>query len=327
MERKFENEGKNLFSSKEEEIEFLLEEEKEALNEKELEQFKTKLMKELEDESDGNYYEKTEMRKFEREETLKFEYLQGFKTDKEKLSAEQILKSNVRKFFMTNPILKVRYGDVDSLENQIRLELLEKANKGQIFGTYGFFKTVVMNLIRDHLRKEDVHCGFEDKFFDMDQKSSINHEESGENRLYKESEFGREAMRMDAPGEDMEFEQLFDSLLNENNYKDIKPARVKDEDIKKFIIIKAYHAGINDINVIKSYKKYEDELDEENKELIAKCVAEKGNITSDVMLKTFFGIRTGINAGSAGRITRGIPAIIEEMMKRKFPGYLSNEID
>lgn len=268
-------------------------------------------------------------------------------TDEEAKLVEKIITRTAYSHFICNPLYK-QQKELSDIRMEIVVKLLNQATlkdedgnvmrdeNGQVMlrengiaRNMAEIRMWIKNAARDIYRYTKRRTDREDRYFDMDQKDSDNYVVSGENRLYQESEVGREAMMGNSTETNLEFEQLFDSLLDENNYDElrevlnIKPKRM--EEIKKFIVTKAYHAGINDMKVINEYKKYELELDEEKKELIAECEASKsdGGITSDVLLKAYFNIKTGINAGSAGRITRGIPVIIEEMLKSKFPGYLN----
>lgn len=268
-------------------------------------------------------------------------------TDEEAKRVEQIIKWTAKKFWYGSSSHK-ETETIDDLVGRLHLKLLEqsvlkdkegnvlKDKKGniiiredQIARNMGEIRFWIKMAAIDCYRSTTRKASHEDRNLVIDMQASEDNVESGENKLYQNSESGREAMRKGDAVVNMEFEQLFDALQNDEIYDDVKakynlkPRHI--EEIKKFVSVKAYHAGINEVKVIDLYKKYELELDEEKKEMVARCEATKssGGITDDVMLKAYYGIGTGIDAGSAGRITRKIPMILEEVIKTKLPGYIN----
>lgn len=303
-----------------------------------LELVKEEEIKEGEETKDISQISEKELQKAENE----YSYLESNEkliysknlSDEEAKLIEKIISRKAYSYFICNSFCK-QIETVQDLRSIIVEKLFIKAtvpNKkdGQvrIARNFGELVSWIDNIAKDHYRFAKRKTSYEDRYFDIDRQSADNHVESGDNRLYQESEAGRDAMRTNSISS-IEFDQLFNSLLDESNYDELrikynlKPRHI--EEIKKYIAVKAYHTGINDVKVIDLYKKYESELDEEKREMVAECVANKSNngLTADVMLKTFFGIGSGINAGSAGRITQNIPVIVKEMISSKLPGYLN----
>lgn len=190
----------------------------------------------------------------------------------------------------------------------------------------------INNIARDLYRSMRRVNNYEDRYFDLDQQSRDSYVESGENRAFKKSEEAKLAMNGSVE-DGVNFKELTKIILDDSEgylkFLDLSPRKTEEmiEKTKKWIVVNAYlNANSSDPEIYRMYKVYEAELSEEQRELLAECEAKKeetgGTITKDIILKTFYGIKTGINAGSAGKITKFIPELIKMKLEDESPDFL-----
>lgn len=315
------NEERNGLRSEEEleRIREILRNDREFLEEEEIEHYEQILEENEENKKEEEYYENYEMRKLEREARLQYSYVANLKTEKEKLDTEKILRSNCRKFYNLYSNIRKKVGGLEDLIDIVRINFMEKAQKGILVETLSQFKTFTINCLVDIKRSSEVHYDMEDEKFDMLQQSADEHVVSGEQRLFRESAEAREnGMMNDLDKKEFDAIEVVEGFLNSEEFKNLKED--KQIKVKKLIFSKAIHnAGLSSSYFWNQYKAFENELDEEKKEILAEGIAFKEDtgkyeqMTDDIMLKTFMGIRTGSNAGSAGAITRDIPQLLKEI--------------
>ena len=295
----------------------LLKNDKDFLEQEEIENYK-RILEENEEDNE-EYYENYEMRKLEREASLEYSYVSKLETKKEKLDAEKVIRNSARNFYQMYPVIRKKVGSLEDLIQEIKFMLLAKANEGYYVNSLSLLKAVIVRYLIDVLRTSKVHYELEDENFDMLQCDSETHRISGEERLFQESSEARENnISADLDRKEFDAIEIVEGILNSEDFKNLKEKQKIET--KKLIFSKAIHnAGLNSSYFWNQYKEFENELDEEKKEILAEGIAYKestGNyeqMTDDVMLKTFMNIKTGINAGSAGRITKTIPEFLKNV--------------
>lgn len=225
-------------------------------------------------------------------ESEELNYLQNFSG--EELNIAKNIVNKVARSIYANDAVKANY-EFQDIKQELELALYTKASRGDIPKNLGELKLSTTNIGKDFLRAfgAEKRGNYVQKI-DLDQQPKDDHEESGEIRAFK--------MGADYHNDDhseMEIRSVIDS------------PRLKPEE-RKLAVIRGY-LDANMTFLKKDYDEYKNELSDEAKaDLEDRLKKNHGHLTNNDIIQLFFGVKSGINSGSARKYTKDAPAGIKK---------------